>query len=40
MTKRFRIWLARKILGDHCSCYKMGYHVLCDYSKRGLGKKP
>ena len=27
---RFRLWLARKILGKHCPCYRMGYHNLCD----------
>lgn len=34
MTKRFRIWLARRILGNHCACYRMGYHNLCDYKQR------
>ena len=31
---RFRIWLARKILGEHCACYRMGYHSMCDYQQR------
>lgn len=31
---RFRLWLARKILGKHCPCYRMGYHNLCDYKQR------
>jgi hypothetical protein len=26
--------LARWILGKHCGCYVMGYHKLCDFSKR------
>jgi hypothetical protein len=34
MIKRFRIWLARRILGNHCACYRMGYHNLCDYQQR------
>lgn len=33
MTK-LRIALARWILGKHCGCYVMGYHKLCDYSKK------
>jgi hypothetical protein len=36
--KQIRIWLARKILGTHCPCYKMGYHKLTDYSKHRIGK--
>lgn len=41
MIKNIRIWLARKILGKHCPCYKMGYHNLCDFRnhKIGGGKK-
>jgi len=34
MTKKLRIWLARKILGNYCACYRMGYHTLCDYKQR------
>jgi hypothetical protein len=34
MIQRLRIGLARWILGKHCGCYAMGYHKLCDYSKR------
>jgi hypothetical protein len=30
MTKKLRIWLARKILGNYCAGYRMGYHNLCD----------
>jgi hypothetical protein len=36
---KFRLWLARKILGQHCGCYVMGYHKLCDFSKRSIGDK-
>ena len=32
---KFRIWLARKILGKHCPCYQMGYHVMVDFQQRG-----
>jgi len=31
---KFRLWLARKILGQHCACYAMGYHKLYDFRKR------
>ena len=34
MTKRLRIWLARKILGNHCACYRMGYHSMVDFQQR------
>ena len=34
---KFRIWLAQLILGQHCACYKMGYHDLCDYRKQRVG---
>lgn len=34
MIKRFRIWLARKILGTHCPCYQMGYHTMVDFQQR------
>jgi len=35
---RLRLALARWILGKHCGCYAMGYHKLCDYTKKGLGR--
>jgi hypothetical protein len=34
MIKKFRIWLARKILGNHCPCYQMGYHSMIDFQQR------
>jgi hypothetical protein len=34
MTQKFRIWLARKILGQHCACYQMGYHNMVDFEQR------
>jgi hypothetical protein len=34
MIKRFRIWLARQILGNHCPCYQMGYHSMVDFQQR------
>jgi hypothetical protein len=34
MIKQFRIWLARKILGDYCPCYQMGYHTMVDFQQR------
>ena len=34
---KLRLALARWILGRHCACYNMGYHPLCDYSKRKIG---
>jgi len=34
---RIRIAIARWLLGHHCACYKMGYHPLCDFSKRKIG---
>jgi hypothetical protein len=39
MIKKFRIWLARKILGEHCPCYRMGYHNLVDFEQRSLEAK-
>jgi len=40
MIKQLRIWLARKILGKYCPCYNMGYHALCDFTKKHrIGKK-
>jgi hypothetical protein len=32
--KTLRLKLARWILGDHCPCYQLGYHNLCDYNQR------
>jgi hypothetical protein len=37
--KRLRMALARWILGQHCACYNMGYHKMCDYTKRQIGNK-
>jgi hypothetical protein len=34
MIKKFRIWLARKILGTHCPCYQMGHHRMVDFQQR------
>jgi hypothetical protein len=34
MIKKFRIWLARRILGNHCPCYQMGYHTMVDFQQR------
>lgn len=34
MIKKFRIWLARKILGDYCPCYQMGYNRMVDFQQR------
>lgn len=34
MIKQFRIWLARKILGNYCPCYQMGYHSMVDFQQR------
>ena len=34
---KLRLALARWILGRHCACYNMGYHPLCDFSKRQQG---
>ena len=39
MIVKFRQWLAQKILGKHCACYRMGYHELCDFRKHKIGKK-
>ena len=38
MIKTFRIWLARKILGDYCPCYRMGYHNMIDFQQRSADK--
>lgn len=38
MIKNFRVWLARKILGDHCPCYQMGYHNMVDFQQRSADK--
>ena len=34
MIQKLRIKLARWILGNHCACYRMGYHNLCDFKQR------
>jgi hypothetical protein len=34
MIKQFRIWLARKILGNYCPCYQMGHHSMVDFQQR------
>jgi len=34
MIKRLRIWLARKILGNYCPCYQMGYNRMVDFQQR------
>jgi hypothetical protein len=34
MIKKFRIWAARKILGNYCPCYQMGYHNMVDFQQR------
>ena len=34
MIQQLRIKLARWILGNHCACYRMGYHTLCDFKQR------
>jgi hypothetical protein len=34
MIKKIRIWLARKILGNHCPCYQMGHHTMVDFQQR------
>jgi hypothetical protein len=34
MVKALRIKLARWILGEHCACYKMGYHPLVDFRQK------
>ena len=34
MILQFRIWLARKILGNYCPCYQMGYHNMVDFQQR------
>jgi hypothetical protein len=34
MLKALRIKLARWILGEHCACYKMGYHPLVDFRQK------
>jgi hypothetical protein len=38
MTKRFRIWLARRILGAHCPCYEMGTDAMVDFQQRSADK--
>ena len=34
MIQNLRIRLARWILGEHCPCYRMGYHNLVDFEQR------
>ena len=34
MIAQLRIRLARWILGEHCPCYRMGYHNLVDFEQR------
>ena len=34
MVKKFRIKLARWILGKHCPCYQMGYHNMVDFQQK------
>lgn len=34
MIQKLRIRLARWILGEHCPCYRMGYHNLVDFEQR------
>ena len=38
MMQKFRIWLARKILGDYCPCYRMGYNNMVDFQQRSAEK--
>jgi hypothetical protein len=30
MIEKLRIRLAKWILGNHCACYRMGYHIMVD----------
>lgn len=39
MLKTLRIKLARWILGEHCACYKMGYHPLVDFRQKSVDSK-
>jgi hypothetical protein len=34
MIQQLRIRLVRWILGDHCACYRMGYHSMVDFQQR------
>ncbi len=34
MIEKLRIRLARWILGNHCACYRMGYHNMVDFQQR------
>jgi hypothetical protein len=38
MIKRFRIWLARRILGAHCPCYQMGGDNMVNFQQRSADK--
>ena len=39
MIQNLRIRLARWILGEHCPCYRMGYHNLVDFEQRSREAK-
>ncbi len=39
MVEKIRIKLIRKLLGNHCPCYQMGYHKLTDHTKTSIGHK-
>lgn len=34
MIQSLRLKLARWILGEHCACYRMGYHNMVDFQQR------
>lgn len=34
MIQKLRIRLARWLLGQHCECYRMGYHHMVDRTQR------
>ncbi|QWE16234.1 hypothetical protein [Polynucleobacter sp. AP-Nino-20-G2] len=38
MIQKFRIKLARFILGKHCPCYQMGYHNMVDFQQRSADR--
>ncbi len=40
MISKFRIKLARLILGKYCLCYKMGYHNMVDFQQRSTVSQP
>jgi hypothetical protein len=39
LVEKIRIKLIRMLLGNHCPCYRMGYHKLKDYNKTSIGNK-